>query len=353
MLHPLPLPLFVAIRGLGFGARRARPPKALEFEQLAEKLLDRLGGRTAPPHPRRNFADHAAAGGDLGAVADHGMIADADPRRQHHTIAEDGAAGNAALADHDAVPSDDDVVADLHEVVDLGALADHGVAQRTAIDGGPCPDLDHVLDQHAAGLRHLGVAGGTRNKAIAILADPAPRMDDHPIADQGAEDRRADPDAAIAADFDIGPDHCIGTDHRARTDLHIGTDHRQRVDNHTVFQMSGRVNDRRRRDAVITERRLRTQAVGVELMRDADKGAIRVSHAQHGHMRRDTGFQPLTDKAGAGVGAGELVGVFLVVEEREVGRPRPLKGGETIDPHISATGIQQLGTGQRCNLSQR
>ena len=68
------------------------------------------------------------------------------------------AAGNARLRHHDAMAANADIVADLDEVVDLGALADHGVADGAAVDGGAGADLDVVLDDDAADLRHLEVA---------------------------------------------------------------------------------------------------------------------------------------------------------------------------------------------------
>ena len=52
----------------------------------------------------------------------------------------------------------DHIVGDLDEIVDLGALADHGVADRAAVDGGVGADLDIVLDDDAADLRNLVVA---------------------------------------------------------------------------------------------------------------------------------------------------------------------------------------------------
>ena len=63
-----------------------------------------------------------------------------------------------------AVPADGHIVADLDLIVDFGALADHGVAQAAAIDGGAGADLDIVLDQHTAGLRHLQMAVRARRR---------------------------------------------------------------------------------------------------------------------------------------------------------------------------------------------
>ena len=48
------------------------------------------------------------------------------------------------------MPANADIVAYLDQVVDLGALADHGVADRTAIDRGAGADLDIVLNDDAA-----------------------------------------------------------------------------------------------------------------------------------------------------------------------------------------------------------
>ena len=54
--------------------------------------------------------------------------------------------------------ANDDVVADLHEIVDLRALADHRVAVCAAIDGHAGADLDVVLDDDPADLRHFEMA---------------------------------------------------------------------------------------------------------------------------------------------------------------------------------------------------
>ena len=50
------------------------------------------------------------------------------------------------------VAADLHIVADLDQIIDLGAFADHGVAQSAAIDGGGGADLDPVLDDDAAQL---------------------------------------------------------------------------------------------------------------------------------------------------------------------------------------------------------
>ena len=83
------------------------------------------------------------------------------------------------------MPADRHIVADLDLIVDFGAFADHRVAQAAAVDGGSGADLDVVLDQDAAGLRHLQMAvGPEEDEAIAVLSDAAAGMNQDVVADQ-------------------------------------------------------------------------------------------------------------------------------------------------------------------------
>src|SRR5690606_16682968 len=69
---------------------------------------------------------HGGAGGGHGAVAEGDVVADGGLAAQDDAGAELGRPGQADLADDDAVGSDDDVVTDLHEVVDFCAATDAG-----------------------------------------------------------------------------------------------------------------------------------------------------------------------------------------------------------------------------------
>src|SRR5690349_6823179 len=64
---------------------------------------------------------------------------------------------DADLANDHAMSSDDDVVPDLHQIINFGALADDRVVQGAPVDGRIGPDLDVVLDDDAADLRHFEV----------------------------------------------------------------------------------------------------------------------------------------------------------------------------------------------------
>src|SRR4051812_4726090 len=111
------------------------------------------------------------------------------------------------------------IVADLHQVVDLGALADHGIANGSAIDHGTRADFDVVLDDDAADLRHLKMPFPAHHETKPILANAASRVDDHAIAEQCIADGCAGANRAIASDPDFRPDHRRRSDHRAGSDL--------------------------------------------------------------------------------------------------------------------------------------
>src|SRR6185369_7954003 len=120
------------------------------------------------------------------------------------------------------------IVADLDLIVDFGALADHRIPQAAAVDGGAGANLDVVLDQDPAGLRHLQMAlGAEEDEAIAVLPDAAGGMDQDVVADQRELDRSPGADIAVAADLDVGADHRACADHGTGADLDPGPDHRQ------------------------------------------------------------------------------------------------------------------------------
>ena len=107
-----------------------RADRALDRRHLARPLLE--GARRRAAHARAGLdvvldVRHA---GDLRAAADLDVADHARMRTHDDEIAELRRAGDAALRHDHAMAADDDVVGDLHEVVDLGALADDRVRRR-------------------------------------------------------------------------------------------------------------------------------------------------------------------------------------------------------------------------------
>ena len=115
-----------------------------------EELAVRAGGMAAERGAGRDVAEHGALGRDPGPVADHQMIGHAHVAGQDDVVPDARAARDADARHEQAAASDPDVVADVDEVVDLGARADHRVVHAPAVDAGVGADLDVVLDDAAA-----------------------------------------------------------------------------------------------------------------------------------------------------------------------------------------------------------
>src|SRR3954447_23688901 len=123
------------------------------------------------------------------------------------------------------MPADCHIVADLDLIVDFGAFANHGIAQAPAIDGRSGPDLNVILDQHPAGLRHLQMPVRPKeDETITVLADAAAGMDQDIVTEQRALDGGPCADVAIPADPDVGSYDSTRSDHCSGANLDIGAD---------------------------------------------------------------------------------------------------------------------------------
>src|SRR5258706_15921883 len=78
--------------------------------------------------------------------------------------------------------ADHDVVCDLHQVVDLGSLADYGRAECAAVDGHVSADLDVIVNDDVANLRNFAVRALVEHVAKSIRADHRTRVDADAIA---------------------------------------------------------------------------------------------------------------------------------------------------------------------------
>ena len=92
---------------------------------------------------------------DDALVSDGQMTRDADLSRNGHVVADDGASGNAHERANDAMLTNNAVVADLHEVVDLRTGTDAGPPEATAVDRRIRADLNVVANFNEANLRNL------------------------------------------------------------------------------------------------------------------------------------------------------------------------------------------------------
>ena len=124
------------------------------------------------------------------------------------------AARDPDLRHHDAVPADHHVVADLDQVVDLGAVADPRAVGGGAVHGGVGSDLDVVADDHVPDLRHLVVATVVEREAEPVAPDHDPRMEDATV-----------PDLATVADRDVGIHQHLRAHRRVGAEIAAGHQH--------------------------------------------------------------------------------------------------------------------------------
>ena len=79
----------------------------------------------------------------------------------------------------------DNIVSNLHEIIDLSAITDDRVGKRSTIDGGVCAYLNIVAYPYAPDLGNLLVALLSQGKAKTILANARAWVNDHPVSDEG------------------------------------------------------------------------------------------------------------------------------------------------------------------------
>src|SRR5262245_10260613 len=95
--------------------------------KLAKPQARRFGRGSPPPCTRRHVASHIAAAGDLSAGADLDVANAADLAAKGHKISKLGATGNTGLCHDDAMPANNHVVANLHEIINFRAFANDRV----------------------------------------------------------------------------------------------------------------------------------------------------------------------------------------------------------------------------------
>ena len=139
------------------------------------------------------------------------MIGDAALPPINDEIAQRHAARNADLAGDDAMTANARVVPDLHEIINFGALADHRVAERAAIDRRVGADFHPVLDDDAAELRDLDMAARRADeKPKPGAANRAPGLNQDVVA------KMREPYGDVGADFAVASDGHAAADDRCR-----------------------------------------------------------------------------------------------------------------------------------------
>ena len=107
-------------------------------------------------HTRRHdVGNHHAAPEHHHIITDVQVPADAHCTTNHAALANAGGASNAGAGRNGRIGTNHTVVGDLDEVIELHAILDHGIAERTTVDGGVGPNLHLVANHDTAELWHF------------------------------------------------------------------------------------------------------------------------------------------------------------------------------------------------------
>src|SRR5882724_7701791 len=207
----------------------------LERHHLAQPLLGGSRRIPGPARPRWNISKDTGLGPDHCACPNREVISHADLTTHNDTVLQRGATRDSDLAGEQTVTSDRHVVRDLHQIVDLASLPDHGVPDGPAVNARIGADFDVVLDDHTSNLGNLVGSARASHIAKAILPNGTAGVDDDPVADQGMHDRGIGPDRAVATDADLRPNDRPGPDHGPAADLGARSDDSAWIDGHAVF----------------------------------------------------------------------------------------------------------------------
>ena len=187
--------------------------------------------------------------------------------------------------DQHRVATDDDVVADLHQIVDLRALADDRVAVGAAVDRYAGANLDIVLNDDAADLGHFEMPPRPEGEPEAVLSNMCAGMNDHAIADQRGRDRGRGADGAVTTDADLRTDDRIGADDRAGAELSARADHRARVHDDPQFEPRRRVNERHGGNPRLAKNGARLDRGNVKFGHHQGHRAVRLGSDENGASR--------------------------------------------------------------------
>ena len=182
-----------------------------------------------------DVAVHARLGTDDHPVADLRVVLDAGLAGHDDVIAGLAAPGDADLTAKQVVAADLVVVADHHQVVDLGPLADPGGLERRAVDRAIGADLDVVFDFEPPGMRDLHVPAVDLAVAETVASQHAAGVDLHPVAENHVLIKdRVGMDDAIAPELAPLADDRAGMERRAVADHRTVADVSKRIDRHVV-----------------------------------------------------------------------------------------------------------------------
>ena len=214
------------------------------------------------------------------------MADNANLAAQSYEIAKFGTARNTRLRHDNAMPSDDDVVPDLDEIINFRAFSDNRISKGTAVDRRVGSDLHIVLHHDPADLWDFHVSFAAHGEAKAILADGHARVQDDSVSDQSMGDGCVGSDITVPANVNPVPDDRAGGDSRPPADLSLWADDGAGLDNDVLLEDRRWMDGVRRSPAPCRTGCPRSAGLRVEQRNGLGKAPIGLGHDERGRSPR-------------------------------------------------------------------
>ena len=209
---------------------------------------------------------------------------------------------------------------DVHQVVNLRALADDGGPEGAAINGGVRADFHVVVNDDVADLKHLAMAALVEHIAVAVRADDRAGVDGNAMPDLAfGINHHVRKQADIVAQLAVAADMIAAQERGARADFYARADHAVRSD------MRGGINLRRGGDGCAG---MDPRRIGVRRKKERQEfrhGRAGVRHTDE-HFRGGSEFARHENRRGQTLLGGGEVGFLF--GEREVAGLGAVGGSE-------------------------
>ncbi|MNX46462.1 hypothetical protein D3C86_770010 [compost metagenome] len=235
-------------------------------------------------------------------------------------LADFGTAGDPDARRHGSVISHLNVVGNLNLVIELHAVTDDRIGQRTAIYSRVHADFNIIADQHTTDLGDFLPDTFFIGKAEAFTAEHCTRLNDNPFADANVVIQghpRCEP-ATLTH-------HAASANEAMRADSRTGCNLRTAFDHHKSADTRRWIDNRIRRDH---RRRMNPGCrlgLGIEQVRNTRVGCVRIRH--HQHIPAMTFGVSGLEQQGCSLTACQVLAVLGVCEKAQLSWASLLQGG--------------------------
>ena len=199
-------------------------------------------------------------------------------------------------------------------VIQLHAITDQGIGQRTAIHGGVGADLDVITDGHPTDLCNLLPDALLVGETEAFATDHRTGLNHHPLANLHiVVQRHARSQPTTLTDHATRADHAMGTDAHISTDASTAFDNRKSANTRTLINLSV-FGDLCR--GMNTRRSL---GLAIEQMRQLSIGQVWVGHDQR--IARVAFGIGCSQQHGTGLGLCQKLAVLGIGQEAQLFGP--------------------------------